>query len=436
MKKMLCLSLVFSLFLGLLGCSGNPSGKVVLLDGQGNSLATVTSFEFDQQELVTPHYAPYVRLALQDAVAALMTAKTLTQQQAKEELMTGGYTLHTAFSGAIFTSLSQTAAANADLGLGIAVTDLQGRLLAVYGEYATYQTAPHSSLKPLSVYAPYMEQAGGGWSDVFEDSPYSQVDGEDWPRNSNGKYTYKNTMLYEGVAHSVNTLAVKTLKQLGVGKSIAFLQSSFDMSLEQEKGLLGKEADGGLANLALGSLHQGVTPVDMAGYYQIFGNEGKYQKPTAMVKLENAQGVVWEYAWQPRQVISYETAFIMNKLLAGVVNFGTGKDAKLPGIPVVGKTGTGRYESTYDNWFVGVTPAYCVAVYHGQHNKGNIAPGLFASAVMGFPQGEKTAFPTCSTVKTQVYCTATGKAWTPSCAGMTKGYGVSAVENCTGCSAR
>ncbi len=435
MKKVLCFSIIFALVLGLFGCSGAPTGKVVLLDDKGNTLATVTSFEFEKEGLLNPAYAPYVSLALSHGVNALTETKSLTEEQAKEELMVGNYTLHTAFSSTVFTSVSVMAGANADLGLGVAVTDLKGHLVCAYGDYATYETAPHSALKPLSVYAPMIEQNKGGWSSVFEDSPYKQVDGEDWPKNAGGGYSYKNMMVYEGIAHSVNTMAVKALKELGTAQSIAFLEDAFGLDLKGEKSLL-KDPDGALGNLALGSLTTGVSPVNMAGYYQIFGNEGKYIAPNPLLRITQGEAVVWENNATPKQAISYETAYIMNKLLEGVTTFGTGKEAQLSGIPVVGKTGTGRYENTYDNWFVGVTPAYSVAVYHNYHKEGNIAPRLFSTALMGFPRGEKTAFPTCSTVKTAVFCTATGKAWTPKCAGMTKGYSKGQVAACDGCEAR
>ena len=434
MKKILCFGLIFSFLLGLFGCGNAPTGKVVLLDENGAAFATVTSFDFQGEGLLNPAYAPYVALALADGAKVISGAKKLTEEQAKEELMTGNYTLHTAFSSAIFTALSVMAGANGDLGLGVAVTDLKGHLVCAYGDYATYGTAPHSAFKPLSVYAPLIEENKAGWNSMFEDSPYKKVDGEDWPQNASGEYSYNNMMLYEGVAHSVNTMAVKALKELGTARSVDFLENSFGMNLEKEKAML-DEPDGALGNLALGSLTAPVSPVELAGYYQIFGNEGKYIAPSTLLKITQGDATVWENKATAKQVISYETAYIMNKLLEGVVTFGTGKEAKVAGIPVVGKTGTGRYENTYDNWFVGVTPEYSVAVYHNYHKEGNLAPRLFGSAVMGFPHTDKE-FPSCSTVKTAVFCTATGKAWGPKCFGMTKGYAKERVPVCGECEAR
>ncbi len=58
---------------------------------------------------------------------------------------------------------------------------------------------------------------------------------------------------------------------------------------------------------------------------------------------------------------------IVNSILQGVVNLGTGKHAALPGRPVAGKTGT--TENYGDAWFVGYTPQLVTAVWVGYPNK-------------------------------------------------------------------
>ncbi len=424
MRKFLCMILVVAVTLCLPAC-GEKSGAVTLTDKNGNLLATLTQYEFDKTNLENQQLASYLTLALEQGVQGLSEAKGLTGEDAKEELFTGGYTLHTPFDPTVFSALETLGILNPDLALGVAVTDLKGKVLATYGEGALYETAPHSALKPLSVYAPAIEQNVLHYASVFEDSPY-KTEGGDWPQNANGQYSYQNVTLAKGVAQSLNTVAVKALKEWGVGASISFLQNSFGMDLSAEQQVYAQKGEEEvLGNLALGSLYQGVTTVDMAGYYQIFATEGKYTPPTAVVKITHANGaVVYEHNAQTKQVISYETAYIMNRILQEVVSpSATGAQARLNNVPVAGKTGTGRYENTYDNWFVGVTPGYSVAVWHGQHKEGNLAPNLFKNAVEQFFHEEKATFPTCSTVETGLYCTATGNLWTSKCFGMVKGYG-------------
>jgi len=57
----------------------------------------------------------------------------------------------------------------------------------------------------------------------------------------------------------------------------------------------------------------------------------------------------------------------VNQLLQGVVQYGTGKAAQLPGRQVAGKTGT--TENYGDAWFVGYTPQYVAAVWVGYPDK-------------------------------------------------------------------
>lgn len=40
----------------------------------------------------------------------------------------------------------------------------------------------------------------------------------------------------------------------------------------------------------MGYLYDGVSVIDMAGYYQIFGNGGKYYKPEAITKIIDDHG--------------------------------------------------------------------------------------------------------------------------------------------------
>jgi penicillin-binding protein 1A len=68
-----------------------------------------------------------------------------------------------------------------------------------------------------------------------------------------------------------------------------------------------------------------------------------------------------------RRIMPAPVASTVEQLLTGVVNFGTGTKAAIPGVLVAGKTGT---TSNYgDAWFVGWTPQMTVAVWVGYPNK-------------------------------------------------------------------
>ena len=68
-----------------------------------------------------------------------------------------------------------------------------------------------------------------------------------------------------------------------------------------------------------------------------------------------------------KQVLTPTQAETINQLLQGVVRYGTGKAAALPGRQVAGKTGT--TENYGDAWFVGYTPQLVAAVWVGYPDK-------------------------------------------------------------------
>ena len=321
------------------------------------------------------------------------------------------------------------------IAAGCAVTDLEGRLLAVYStdeavNYALQADSPYSAFKPLSVYAQALEKGKISWSSHYEDSAYKQITDEsgqtrDWPANHTNTYTGQPTSVYEAIRKSVNTVAVKCLADVGVSESVEFLREKLHIRLSGEEYAIrvyGEEEV--LGNIALGYLTEGVTPVDMAGYYQIFANGGKYMPPQAVLKLCDETGkTVYQWESKPVQVISATTAGIMNKLLQGVVaGGGTGEKAAVKGVQVAGKTGTGDANS--GNWFVGVTPGYSLAFWHGS-NQSNIAPELFGYAVesiyLGQP-GINTNFVTYVNLQELVCCAESGMAVSGKCTRIEKGY--------------
>lgn len=215
---------------------------------------------------------------------------------------------------------------------------------------------PGSSIKPLSVYAPAIEE------DIIN-STSGVLDGKltigDWsPQNSYDGY--KGTIsVKRAVQISSNTTAVRVLQKLGVDKSYDYLTKKFGIT-----SLTSGDKD--LSPLALGGLTHGITPKEMAAAYSVFANGGIYIEPHSYTKvLDHSGNVLLEKGSKGKRVIKDSTAFIMTDILHDVVNTssGTGKLAKLSEMPTYGKTGT--TQETRDKWFVGYTPYYVGAVWYG-----------------------------------------------------------------------
>lgn len=124
-------------------------------------------------------------------------------------------------------------------------------------------------------------------------------------------------------------------------------------------------------SLAIGYVE--VKPLEMAAVMQTVSNYGTHLKPYAVVKVVNRVGNEEIYNHDINEktskiaAIGSGDAYDMISMLKGVVNNGTGKAAKVPGVPCAGKTGTTG--SFRDGWFVGATPEISASVYVGSDSK-------------------------------------------------------------------
>ena len=126
-----------------------------------------------------------------------------------------------------------------------------------------------------------------------------------------------------------------------------------------------------------------VSPLEMASAYATFANDGVHHEPYMVERIEDRNGkVLYQHQSTGEQVVSVQTARLVNQVLQANVTSGTGTRAKIAnGQPAAGKTGTTN-DST-DVWFVGYTPQLSTAVWMGAP-KGNIS---LANAGLGGATG-------------------------------------------------
>ena len=225
--------------------------------------------------------------------------------------------------------------------------------------------SPGSTIKPIAVYGPAMEEGLIGPQSIIADSKLT-VDG--WtPQNYDRRY-YGNMTIRYALEQSRNVPAVKVLQLLGVNKSFEYMTDKYHFTSlvdlrEEPNGRT--TTDKALASLALGGLTDGVSVKEMCAAYCVYTNDGMYITPHTYTKIYDHDGnLLLEKKLKNTQVVSKETASVMTHVMQGVVTRGTGTAAYLnSGIPVAGKTGTS--EHTHDLWFCGYTPYYCGAVWYG-----------------------------------------------------------------------
>ena len=175
--------------------------------------------------------------------------------------------------------------------------------------------------------------------------------------------------LREALMNSCNPVFIGLGQKIGVEKYYSYLEkfgflrkTGIDLPGEASSIFLKQEKVGPveLATISFGQRFE-VTPIQMITMVSTIGNKGKYIKPR-LVKgtLNEETGEITEYEPQyGDQVISEETANNVLSMMESVVSEGTGKNAKVIGYRIGGKTGTsedGVNTGKYVTSFCGVAP--------------------------------------------------------------------------------
>jgi 1A family penicillin-binding protein len=223
---------------------------------------------------------------------------------------------------------------------------------------------PGSAFKPVAVYVPAFE-AGYGPDSMVSDTPLKVGNYE--PKNSDGSF-YGQISIRTAVQWSRNVAAVRLLNRIGVDKGYE-MADKLGFNLTDDDRCL---------PLALGGLTRGVSPLQMAGAYAAFANQGVYIKPHAIKYIEDPEGEIIYSHPEGTAVMKASTANAIRDVLRTAVESGTGYRARIRGAEVAGKTGTTELPDTpvfkglsgnKDAWFVGFTPRYTAAVWMGYDEK-------------------------------------------------------------------
>src|SRR5699024_9119892 len=117
------------------------------------------------------------------------------------------------------------------------------------------------------------------------------------------------------------------------------------------------------------------SPLQLAGAFSAFGNEGIYTEPYAVTKVEFPDGSVVDLTPESEAVMSDYTAYMITDMLKGVLTSGTGTRANIPELPVAGKTGSTNPDGksgVNNSWFAGYTTNYSIAIWTGYEKNDQI----------------------------------------------------------------
>ena len=319
----------------------------------------------------------------------LMAEFNITEATASEQIYNHGLRIYTTQSSSIqsvmdevfndekyFPTINPDAIANNEQPQGamVILDPYTSQIKALYGGFGEKQGSnlfnratqarrqPGSSIKPIAVYGPAVDQKVVTPASVIDDTP-AHLDPNSperiYPKNSGNSFTGLTT-IRNAIRRSINVVAAKVWTRIP------------DISLEYLKRVgLDRDNERNVA-LALGGLNRGVTTLEMAAAYAPFVNRGMYYPPTSYTRVEDSNGNVLldKSSKLPTIVYSEQTAFLMNSMLQEVLKpGGTGVRAALRdgSMPAAGKTGTTNDDA--DRWFVGYTPYYVAATWYGYDNR-------------------------------------------------------------------
>ena len=246
----------------------------------------------------------------------------------------------------------------------VAIDPHTGQVLALVGgrNYGTSQLnhavakRPTGSIFKPFVYAAALNTALDGTTSVL--TPASTVDdsastfayGDQIyePRNYKEEY-HGPVTLREALAHSLNNATVKLAEEVGYDKVAELAKTAGIVSVKATPAM------------ALGAYD--ATPIDMAGAYTVFANDGVRISPIFIDSVRNAKGdVVQDYRPDKKPVLDPRISYLMTDMMEGVMNFGTAAGVRSRGFtsPAAGKTG-----SSHDGWFAGYTSNLLCIVWVG-----------------------------------------------------------------------
>ncbi|WP_462409709.1 PBP1A family penicillin-binding protein [Neobacillus sp. Marseille-QA0830] len=296
----------------------------------------------------------------------------------QDEIMTRGYRIYTELDQNLQTGLEKVYANNSlfPKGMGgelvqsgsVLMDPTSGGVRALVGGRGEHvfrgfnratqlKAQPGSSIKPLAVYTPALEE-GYDYDSELQDEPISF--GNYKPENFTKTYQGKVPM-YKALEESLNIPAVWLLNEIGLNKGLDSLKR-FGIPVEKE--------DENLA-IALGGMSKGVSPLQMANAYTVFPNGGERHDSHLITKIVGpTDNIIAEHKAKTTKVTTKKVTNNITSMLLNVVETGTGKRAQIPGVQLAGKTGSTQLpfsgvSGTKDQWMVGYTPNLVGAIWIG-----------------------------------------------------------------------
>ena len=322
--------------------------------------------------------------------------------RANGELATGGYKITSTIDKGIYEAMQDSTAANGskigptyqtpyiDQNTGeskkqtdmaqngaVLIENKTGRILGFVAgrdfqvnqvDHAfTTHRSPGSTIKPLLVYAPAMENNIIYPASIIPDTKISilQQNGTYWePTNYGNKISNNFLTARHSLEFSLNNPTIKIFQTM-LSKGINAGEYLKKMGI---KGI-GEEEYQNIA-LSIGGTKTGPTVMEQTSAFSTLANGGVHHEAYLIEKIEDIHGkVVYQHEDITSEVFSPATAYLTTDILRKVASATYFYNIKANlnfNADIAGKTGTSEFE--VDNWFVGYTPEVTLGSWIGYDN--------------------------------------------------------------------
>ena len=277
--------------------------------------------------------------AIQETIRGLQEHRGYSESLARQMVSSGGVSIYTTMEPNAQEALDATYQkqelfqANPDLYIDlpeqpeagtVIINNQTGAIAAMQGGYGDkvgnlvtnratdIRRSPGSTIKPLAAYAPAIEMGiASGGTIIRDEASHLNPDRPDlvWPNNAYDNFRGDMTMR-NSLKISNNVPVAKLLRDVGVDNSKYYMRKvGIDLTNDPV----------GMA-IAVGTLTDGLSPLQVASAFTVFPNGGLYSKPYSVKQvLDSRNNVLFENKPAFDQVDSAETAFQMSKIMDEVV---------------------------------------------------------------------------------------------------------------------
>ena len=215
---------------------------------------------------------------------------------------------------------------------------------------------PGSSIKPLVIYTPALEEG------YDANSTLTEIDVKAAKKSTSekiSKMSGQKMSLRYAVEDSKNGCAYSLYNIITPKVGLSYIENmNFSKIVQQDYTL----------SSGLGGLHHGTNTVEMANAYSTLENHGEYRQADCISSILDASGNEIYEEPESKTVYTRSAADQMTDILEGVLNSSAGTAKRLKwssasDVAAAAKTGT-----TNDNkvaWFCGYTPYYTISVWVG-----------------------------------------------------------------------